>query len=123
MKKITTAVSLSLMLAGAQAGATAEQSCGLCARSVVINSALASCFLEQYPQLESRSTATVAINLENCEEERGVVAALKGPSAAGAAQPSRKFFLSLSQLVCLKRKLEDPGMVLDPSAQIDLGDC
>ncbi|MCB1454025.1 MAG: hypothetical protein KDJ43_10290 [Rhizobiaceae bacterium] len=118
----TIAAALSLMLAGAHAGAAAEQACGLCAKSVVINSALASCFLEQYPLLERRSTATVAINLEDCEEERGVVAALRGPSAAGA-QPSRKFFLSLSQLVCLKRKLEDPGMDLDPSAQIDLGDC
>ena len=118
----TIAAALSLMLAGAHAGAAAEQACGLCAKSVVINSALASCFLEQYPLLERRSTATVAINLEDCEEERGVVAALRGPSAAGA-QPSRKFFLSLSQLVCLKRKLEDPGMDLEPSAQIDLGDC
>ena len=118
----TIAAALSLMLAGAHAGAAAEQACGLCAKSVVINSALASCFLEQYPLLERRSTATVAINLEDCEEERGVVAALRGPNAAGA-QPSRKFFLSLSQLVCLKRKLEDPGMDLDPSAQIDLGDC
>ena len=118
----TIAAALSLMLAGAHAGAAAEQACGLCAKSVVINSALASCFLEQYPLLERRSTATVAINLEDCEEERGVVAALRGPGAAGA-QPSRKFFLSLSQLVCLKRKLEDPGMDLDPSAQIDLGDC
>lgn len=123
MLRRTIAASLSLMLAGANASAAAEQACGLCAKSVVINSALASCFLEQYPLLESRSTATVAINLEDCEEERGVVAALKGPSAAGSAQPSRKFFLSLSQLVCLKRKLEDPGMELDPSAQIDLGDC
>ena len=118
----TIAAALSLMLAGAHVGAAAEQACGLCAKSVVINSALASCFLEQYPLLERRSTATVAINLEDCEEERGVVAALRGPSAAGA-QPSRKFFLSLSQLVCLKRKLEDPRMDLDPSAQIDLGDC
>ena len=117
----TIAATLSLMLAAAQAGA-AEQACGLCAKSVVINSALASCFLEQYPLLESRSTATVAINLEDCEDERGVVAALRGPSAE-ATQPSRKFFLSLSQLVCLKRKLEDPETELDPSAQIDLGDC
>ncbi|MBO6727133.1 MAG: hypothetical protein JJ911_15870 [Rhizobiaceae bacterium] len=118
----TIAATLSLMIAAAQAGA-AEQACGLCAKSVVINSALASCFLEQYPLLESRSTATVAINLEDCEEERGVVAALRGPSAEAAPPPSRKFFLSLSQLVCLKRKLEDPETELDPSAQIDLGDC
>lgn len=102
----------------------ADAACGLCAKSVVVNSALAGCFLERYPQLALRSTSAVAINLEDCEPEteRSVVPALRGPNAS-AKEPSRKFFLSLSQLVCLKRKLEEPGIELDPSAQIDLGDC
>lgn len=118
------AVAVSMLIGAAQSTATAEDACGLCARSVVINSALARCFLEKYPQFASRTSSAVAINLDDCETEteRSVVPALRGPSAS-AGEPSRKFFLSLPQLVCLKRKLEDPGIDLDPSAQIDLGDC
>ncbi len=97
--------------------------CGLCARSVVVNSALATCFLEKYAELSSRPAGAVAIDLDDCEEERGVVAALRGPQAQAAEAPSRRFILSLPQLSCLKRKLEEPGMVLDPSARIDLESC
>ncbi|MBO6717990.1 MAG: hypothetical protein JJ913_08550 [Rhizobiaceae bacterium] len=114
---------ISLALGSAfTAGAAAQEACGLCARSVVINSSLARCFLDKYPDFASRAAAAVAVNLDDCEESRSVVPALRGPSAAGA-EPTRKFFLSLPQLVCLKRKLEEPDLVLDPSAQIDLGSC
>lgn len=116
------AVAISVLLGAAHGPARADAACGLCAKSVVINSVLAGCFLEKYPQFVSRSTSAVAVNLEDCETKRSVVPALRGPNASGA-EPSRKFFLSLSQLVCLKRKLEEPGIDLDPSAQIDLGDC
>jgi hypothetical protein len=118
------AVAIAILIGAAQGTASAESACGLCAKSVVINSALAGCFLEKYPQFAARTSSAVAINLEDCESEtmRSVVPALRGPSAS-AEEPSRKFFLSLPQLVCLKRKLEDPEIDLDPSAQIDLGDC
>lgn len=116
------AIAISITLGVAQGSAAADGACGLCAKSVVVNSALAGCFLEKYPQFSSRSSSAVAINLEDCEQERSVVSALRGPNASGA-EPSRKFFLSLSQLACLKQKLEEPGIELDPSAQIDLGDC
>lgn len=119
------AVAISIML-GASSGVAAadDGACGLCAKSVVVNSALAGCFLEKYPLFSAKTAAAVAINLEDCETEstRSVVSPLRGPNASDA-EPSKKFFLSLPQLVCLKRKLEEPGIELDPSAQIDLGDC
>ena len=31
--------------------------------------------------------------------------------------------ISRAQLDCLKRKLEEPGLVLDPSAKIELASC
>jgi hypothetical protein len=31
--------------------------------------------------------------------------------------------ISRAQLGCLKKKLEEPGLVLDPSAKIELGGC
>jgi hypothetical protein len=34
-----------------------------------------------------------------------------------------KFILSLAQLACLKQKLEQPGLALDPAVEIDLGAC
>ena len=49
----------SLALAG---GARAEEPpCGICARTVVIDSDLAQCFLERYPQLVSRAGGAVAV--------------------------------------------------------------
>ena len=104
--------------------AAASAECGLCAKTVIVNSKLASCFLEKYPQLSSRANGAVAIDLADCDEaERGVVAALRGPQTQAAEMPSLKFILSLSQLSCLKQKLEEPGLVLDPSLKIDLETC
>jgi len=104
------------------AAPAASADCGLCAKKVVVNSSLASCFLEKYQRFSGDAGGPVAIDLEDCEEERGVVAALRGPGT-GPLPPSRRFMLSLSQLACLKSKLEEPGLVLDPSLEIDLGSC
>jgi hypothetical protein len=119
-----TVLGLGILLAAGSASPVLPAECGLCAKSVVVNSALATCFLEKYPQLVNRSNGAVAIDLAECaEEDRSVVPALRGPHALTAETPSLRFILSLQQLACLKRKLEEPGVVLDPSAKIDLESC
>jgi hypothetical protein len=100
----------------------ASADCGLCAKSVVVNSRIADCFLERYPQLSSHTDAAVAVDLEDCGEDRGVVAPLRGPQAP-ASEPSLRFILSQAQLACLKQRLEEVAQPLDPSLEIDLGDC
>jgi hypothetical protein len=100
----------------------AQEGCGLCAKEIVIDSALAACFLERYPQLSGRNGAAVAVNLEDCETSRGVVAALRPPQV-GVTPPTLRFIASLAQLACIKARLEEPGIVLDPSLTIDLQAC
>mgnify|MGYP000037537649 FL=1 len=100
--------------------ATAQ--CALCDTEVVINSELASCFLSEFPQLAERNGAAVAVDLSTCGTSRGVVEALPSPNL-GSEEPDTQFMLSHSQLTCLKLKLEDPDLVLDPSAKIELKDC
>lgn len=119
-----TKLGLRILVAALACGALPAQAqeCGLCAREVVINSSLATCFLDRYAQLASRQAGAVAIDLDDCESNRGVVAALRGPAGPDEA-PDTRFMLTLSQLSCLKRKLEEPGLSLDPSARISLGDC
>lgn len=102
--------------------ASAETDCGLCAKEVVVNSAWAACFLERYPQLSARIGKAVAVDLEDCEDERGVVAALRGPET-GAEPPTLRFIASLEQLACIKARLEEPGVNLDPSLTINLEAC
>ncbi len=101
----------------------AEAPCGICARAVVTNSSLAACFLAKYPELERRTNGAVAVDLSDCEQDRGVVAALPGPRLSPREEPDLQFILSASQLACLKARLEEPGLALDPSARIDLDKC
>ncbi|MBK8457864.1 MAG: hypothetical protein IPL47_12780 [Phyllobacteriaceae bacterium] len=124
MKKL---FSLAVALALTPSLSIAQTDCGLCAKTIVINSALAGCFLKRFPEWQSKSTSAIVVDLAGCEgapteEERGVVAALPTPGQVSAT-PDTEFILTLGQLVCLKRKLEDPALVLDPSATIDLGVC
>jgi len=120
-------VSLRLALAGvaaaslAAAGARAGEACGLCSQSIVTNSSLADCFLDQYDQLRKEDGAAIAVDLSDCGS-RGIVEALPSPDAAEAG-PDTQFMLSRGQLDCLKKKLEEPGLVLDPSVKIELGSC
>ncbi len=109
-------------MAAVQPSIAQERACGLCAREVVVDSATAQCFLERYPQLAARSGNAVAVNLEDCETDRGVVAALRPPQV-GAVPPTLRFIASPDQLACIKSKLEQPGVVLDPSFTIDLATC
>lgn len=120
-------VSLRLTVAGvcavsfAVAGARADEACGLCSQSIVTNSSLADCFLEQYDQLKKEDGAAIAVDLSDCGS-RGIIEALPSPDAAVVA-PDTQFMLSRGQLDCLKKKLEEPGLVLDPSVKIELGSC
>jgi hypothetical protein len=101
--------------------AWAEEPCGLCSQSIVTNSSLADCFLEQYDQLAKEDGAAIAVDLSDCGS-RGIVEALPSPNAA-VVEPDTQFMLSPAQLACLKKKLEEPGLVLDPSVKIELGSC
>jgi hypothetical protein len=120
-------VSLRIGLAGLSAaslalsGALAGEPCGLCSQSIVTNSSLADCFLEQYDQLAKEDGAAIAVDLSDCGS-RGIVEPLPSPDAA-VAEPDTQFMLSRGQLDCLKKKLEEPGLVLDPSVKIELGSC
>jgi hypothetical protein len=104
-------------ISNAAAGAT----CGLCDTEIVLNSDLASCFLEKYDELEKAGDTTIVVDLSDCES-RGIVEAL--PSAdLSADAPSTQFMIEHSQLDCLRKKLQDPALKLDPSAKIDLSSC
>ncbi|MGE0502673.1 MAG: hypothetical protein AB7I79_18275 [Rhizobiaceae bacterium] len=101
--------------------AVAQTNCGLCSKQVVINAELAACFLEKYAELVQSGEGNVMVDLSDCES-RGIVPGLPGPGQV-VVEPETEFLLSRAQLDCLKRKLEEPGMVLDPSATIDLESC
>lgn len=106
--------------------ASAEEPCGICDEQVVTNSALARCFLDEYPALAGQGKPTVVVDLSACdrvvEEDRSIVTPLGG-TGLPAVEPSVTFMLTRSQLDCLKSKLEEPGLALDPSATIELGVC
>lgn len=106
--------------------ALAEEPCGICDEQVVTNSALAKCFLDEYPALAGQAKSTVVVDLSACdqaaEEERSIITPLGG-TGAPASEPSVTFMVTRSQLDCLKSKLEEPGLALDPSATIELGVC
>ncbi len=110
------------LLGAASTGSTvAQESCALCAKEIVINSTLATCFLQDFEQFSDGDSKAVAVDLSNCAS-RGVIEPLPAPNV-GAVEPDTRFMLSRAQLSCLKAKLEDPSLVLDPSAKIALGDC
>lgn len=104
----------------AASGVAAQTDCGLCDKEVVIDADLATCFLERYAELARGTDSTVVVDLSDCTT-RGIVEALPGPDSG--SQPDTEFMVSQEQLTCLKKKLEDPGLVLDPSAKIDLESC
>jgi len=103
------------------ANASADETCGLCAKQIVTNSELATCFLDQYDQIAKSDSSAVVVDLSNCAS-RGVVEALPSPTRT-VQQPDVQFMISRPQLACLKKQLEAPGIVLDPSATIELGSC
>ena len=113
-----TGLAASLLLA---VNASADETCGLCVKQVVTNSELATCFLDQYDQIAKTGSTAVVVDLSSCAS-RGVVEPLPSPNK-GAAEPDVQFMISRTQLDCLKKKLEAPAIVLDPSATIQLDSC
>ena len=109
-------------LASLAGAANAAESCSLCATKVVVNKSLAACFLGQYDELEKKPGGAFVVDLSDCEQERGVAEAIPDLEVS-APEPDTQFILSRPQLTCLKVKLEQPGVALDPSATIDLGQC
>lgn len=105
--------------------ALAEEACGLCNKEVVTNASLADCFLEQYERLSEGADPVIVVDLSQCETSRALAEALPSPIAGSepAIEPDFQFMVSRAQLDCLKRKLEEPGLVLDPAARIDLNNC
>ena len=89
---------------------------------MMMNSELATCFLEQYDELAEQDEPAIVVDLSDCPGSRGIVEAL--PSAnLTVEEPDTEFMISPEQLSCLKKKLEDPDIELDPTATIDLGSC
>lgn len=117
------AATLSMMLAAVLSisSAAAGATCGLCNTEVVMTSDLASCFLEKYGELAKDNDATIVVDLSDCRS-RGIVEALPTPGVS-TDEPDTQFMISRTQLDCLKKKLEQPDLVLDPSATIDLAAC
>ncbi|WP_027054420.1 hypothetical protein [Mesorhizobium erdmanii] len=103
------------------ANASAQDICGLCVKQIVTNSELATCFLDQYDQFAKTSSNAVVVDLSSCAS-RGIVEALPSPNKT-PVEPDVQFIVSHPQLQCLKKQLEAPGIVLDPSATIELDSC
>ncbi|MBU2193551.1 MAG: hypothetical protein KJ796_19255 [Alphaproteobacteria bacterium] len=111
---------LGALMSASAAGAT--EPCGLCDQKVVTNPALAACFLEAYPSLAGKTEGAVVVDLSACEQSRGIVDALRLPGS-GPLEPDVEFILTPEQLGCLKAKLEQPDLALDPTATIELDSC
>lgn len=112
---------LSVLMLCAPASALAA-GCGLCAKEVTTNAELAACFLERYDAYAARDGLAVAVDLEDCPSERGVVEALSSPTA-GTVAPDTRFLVTRAQLGCLKIRMEAPDVALDPYLTIPLDDC
>ena len=106
----------------AAASAAQADDCVICAKSVVMNSDLAQCFLQKYSTIPSDAGAALAVDLTQCEKDRSIVQALPSPTMA-VEPPDTKFLLSRSQAECLRDRLLGGEIDLDPSARIDLGSC
>jgi hypothetical protein len=100
----------------------AGAACALCDTEVVMNAELATCFLEQYDKLAKEGGSTIMVDLSDCAESRGIVEGLP-TVGTNREEPNTEFVVSHEQLECLRQKLEDPNIELDPAAKIDLSAC
>jgi len=117
------ALALAMVLAIAPAHAQ-QDACGdLCDSEIVVNANLAGCFLAEYDKLAAQDGPAVAVDLSACPADRGVVKSLPMPGQAATDEPDVTFVVSKTKLECLKKKLQEPGVVLDPTARISLTAC
>jgi hypothetical protein len=117
-KVVSVVVATLFSISSGAAGAA----CALCDTEVILNPDLAACFLEQYEKLAKDAGSTIVVDLSECAESRGIVAGLP-TVGAGEDEPDTEFVVSRDQLDCLRQKLQDPDLELDPSAKIDLTSC
>jgi hypothetical protein len=124
MKRSSMSAGLALALCGVLAtAASATDPCGLCDEEVVTNSALAQCFLDEYPFIAGKAKGPVVVDLSQCEQERSIVQPL-GTPGTDVAEPSVTFMATPTQLDCLKKQLEQrQAAELDPSVTIELDSC
>lgn len=120
--RLTTARSALIAVLLVAFPADAAEPCALCSKQIVTNRELAGCFLEKFSELSARTGTAVAVDLSDCPSERGIVDALP-TLGGGALAPDTSFLVTKRQLDCLKAKIEEPGLKLDPQARIDLGSC
>lgn len=115
-------LALAVVAGLAAASAARAQECVICAKSVVMNSDLAQCFLNKYSTIPADAGEALAVDLSKCETAKSIVQALPSPTMAVEA-PDTKFMLSRGQAECLRERLLGGEIDLDPSARIDLGTC
>ncbi len=111
---------LAVLLFGRAAGAA--EPCGICDEKIVTNSALAECFLDEYPFLAGKASSAIVVDLSQCQQDRSIVAPLATPEG-DPVEPSVTFMVTRPQLDCLKKQLEQADIKLDPSATIELDSC
>jgi hypothetical protein len=121
LKHAQATVLVMIAMAGVTFAASAQE-CAICAKSVVINTELAQCFLDKYSKLGVDAGAAVAVDLTKCPSTRSIVQALPSPAMA-VEEPDTKFLLSRKQVECLRQQIVDGDLELDPSARIDLAAC
>lgn len=122
MLKWRPATVLALLALTGGAPAAWAQDCAICAKSVVINTELAQCFLDKYAKLGDEAGAAVAVDLTQCAKSRSIVQALPSPTMAVEATDT-KFLLSRKQVECLRKQIVGGSLDLDPSARVDLAAC
>jgi hypothetical protein len=119
-----TALVAGVAMSGLCAANAFAATCGLCNTDIVMTSELAECFLKDYQTFASVFGEVVVVDLTSCETSRGGLEALPGPTRLDTTrEPDTQFMIPRAQLDCLKKKLEEPGLVLDPSTRIELASC
>lgn len=122
-RKLRPLVSGTALLLATAGTVAAQGACGLCQQEIVTTPDLAECFLQRYDRLAgSNGSERVIVDLTDCERSRSIVDALPTVDTM-VEEPDLRFMVVRSQLDCLKARLEDPEVDLDPSARIRLDSC
>lgn len=101
------------------------ESCGLCAKRVVVVPATAPCLRTALDEVAQEQKPFVAFDLSKCGSTtatRGIVPGLPDPQA-NAEKPTVRFVLPRAQLTCLRERFVSAQQRLDPYAVISLTDC